>query len=109
MFSSIRKSKLKGCFFLRCHQLGDDALLQAVCKISWCPVNLFIIDALITFIAFSFHVLYIVLATVTDALSPLSQRLNIRSFGQRGHCLLVLIFFVEARQKLVLLGIYFSC
>ena len=27
------------------------------CKISWCPVNLFIIDALVTFIAFSFHVL----------------------------------------------------
>ena len=26
-------------------------------KISWCPVNLFIIDALVTFIAFSFHVL----------------------------------------------------
>ena len=34
------------------------------CKISWCSVNLFIIDALVTFIAFSFHVLLIILATV---------------------------------------------
>ena len=32
----------------------------------------------------------------------------ILSLGERGHCLLISIFFVETRQKLVLLGIYFS-
>ena len=33
--------------------------------------------------------------------------LVILSLGQRGHCGLVFIYFVEARQILVLLGFYF--
>ena len=47
--TSAQLNSMISCF-------GRKGFGNSHCKISWCPVNLFIIDALITFIAFSFHV-----------------------------------------------------
>ena len=61
------------------------------CKISWCPVNLFIINALFTLLPFPFMCLNRTRYRDGRVIAFVSE--TIRSFGQRGHCLLVFIFF----------------
>ena len=78
------------------------------CKISWRPVDLFIIGAFDHFCLFFFLCIVNHTRYRDGHVTALCLRdLVFLNLGQRGHCFLVFIFFVEARQKLVLLGIYF--